>query len=196
MSSPHAYARQIAYISCPTTIRQRVLEEFTRAPSIETIRRYQADRKRKDALTEYRGFCRDSERDDALHFKPRGLARVRKVIKPKPCPEPKVPTPPMDWSHRPFPKFGLDLVAAVSADLGLSPDDVAGPTRLKLYVHARAIISKILHDRNSTVWSYPEIGRLLGGRDHTSILHCVKNLPKYMGSNPKLAEVYKARGGQ
>ena len=41
--TPAAYARQIAYVTCPTTIRSMVLDMYGRAPSLEQCARYRAE---------------------------------------------------------------------------------------------------------------------------------------------------------
>ena len=41
--TPAAYARQIAYVACPSTIRARTLDMYGRAPSLEDCARYRAE---------------------------------------------------------------------------------------------------------------------------------------------------------
>lgn len=60
------------------------------------------------------------------------------------------------------------IVSDMSRERGLDPRDVRGPKRHAEFVRARIAISKRLRAMGC---SYPEIGRALGGRDHTSAMY-------------------------
>ncbi|OAP40369.1 hypothetical protein AU381_00125 [Sinorhizobium glycinis] len=58
--------------------------------------------------------------------------------------------------------------------LGYSLGDIIGPSRVRTVTAARQLLMW-------EVWayfgkSYPEIGRMFGGRDHTTVLHAVKKI--------------------
>lgn len=48
-------------------------------------------------------------------------------------------------------------------------EEIISPRRLKEYAEVRSVIINLI--RELTPLSLPEIGRMLGGRDHTTILH-------------------------
>ena len=50
----------------------------------------------------------------------------------------------------------------------LTMKDVIGPFRYREYVKARAEIAMYLRSRH---WSFPQIGKFLGDRDHTTIMN-------------------------
>ena len=52
---------------------------------------------------------------------------------------------------------------------------ILGPSRLKLYVRARHATMAALRARGA---SFPQIGRWLGGRDHTSVIHGVSKFQR------------------
>ncbi len=63
-----------------------------------------------------------------------------------------------------------------AAELGFSFDKIRSPDRHRKVVAARQLLMyevKTLFDR-----SYSEIGRLFGGRDHTTVLHAVKKIER------------------
>ena len=85
---------------------------------------------------------------------------------------PQVNTP---FTARPVtPKaFTLAIVESVAARHGVSVADIFGQCRLKKIVIARhEAIVEVVEARPH--WSYPEVARLFGGRDHTTIMHAVK----------------------
>lgn len=64
-----------------------------------------------------------------------------------------------------------ELIASVAFDYGLSPHDITGASRSRSHVSARADVAWHLRFFGH---SYPEIGRLLGGRDHTTAMNLVR----------------------
>ena len=51
---------------------------------------------------------------------------------------------------------------------GLTPDELTGGNRTRQPVELRFAVMLVLSERG---WSYSQIGRLLGGRDHSSVSH-------------------------
>jgi hypothetical protein len=93
---------------------------------------------------------------------------------PEPEPEPPPPPPPPP----PDPTLGLvcgpdtrRLIRDVLEPHGLTWADVVGRNAKAPYVRARTDIYVALRERG---WSYPKIGALVGGRDHTSIINSVQ----------------------
>lgn len=79
-----------------------------------------------------------------------------------------------------------DVLEFVAADHGLSltvmlsarrTRDLARPRQVAMYV-MRTVCPHL---------SYPEIGRRMGGRDHTTILHGVRKIEELMSISPEIA---------
>lgn len=75
--------------------------------------------------------------------------------------------------HRFQPHVSAETILHVVADYhGVSVEDLAGPCRSRTLVSARQQTCWLLRERSDL--SYSDIGRLLGGRDHTSIIAAVQ----------------------
>jgi chromosomal replication initiator protein len=57
-------------------------------------------------------------------------------------------------------------------------DDLTGPSRLANHVKARHEAAYLLRQCSL---SYPQIGRILGGRDHTTIMYAVQRVEQKRG---------------
>ena len=73
---------------------------------------------------------------------------------------------------RPPPVVALDVPVEMLAQViarrhGLTIEQIKGPSREKHIFKARKMLYHALRDRG---WSYPAIGRFVGGRDHTTIM--------------------------
>jgi len=79
------------------------------------------------------------------------------------------------------------IVRAVSRRLGLSTVEVRGPRRARPLAQARHLIAYLAHEYAE--FSLPVIGRALGGRDHTTILHSVRKASALMSEDPALAQL-------
>lgn len=153
--TPEAYARQIAYISNPSTIRARVLEEYGRAPSIERIRKIQNERLcANDDIEPY-------EEDD---FRVVGLVKI----------EPKQQNQAINAMSGNLKFIPTEIIIDVCQRLDVSVDEVVSAKgRTGMLIHARRLISAILRYRGK---SYPFIGEKLGGRDHSTIINLCKKV--------------------
>jgi len=74
---------------------------------------------------------------------------------------------------------GEDIKSAVAESFGLSPRDLDGPSRAAAQVRARQVA--ILLTREMTDLSLPAIGRLYGGRDHSTILNAIRRIESEAG---------------
>ena len=94
-------------------------------------------------------------------------------------------------------KFSFSAIIAVVAQAhGVSVADIKGPSRKQRIVNARmhviATLKKCRPDASS-----PEIGRRVGGRDHSTVLHSVKAWPGRAHRFPnEVAAVEEALRGQ
>lgn len=64
------------------------------------------------------------------------------------------------------------MLEEVADQTGFTAQQIVGPQRHVDLVAARHYLMWRL--RRETTWSLPEIGRFLGGRDHTTVLHGVR----------------------
>ena len=68
--------------------------------------------------------------------------------------------------------FMADIIREVAAAHGLSVADLTGPRHIHRFVLARH--EAMWRCRHETGQSFPQIGRALGGRDHSTIWHGVR----------------------
>jgi len=64
------------------------------------------------------------------------------------------------------------IIMMVCQTLKVHWDDIISSTRKAAVVHARHVIMYLLY--KDTSLSYPSIGEMLGGRDHTTVIHGVE----------------------
>lgn len=67
-------------------------------------------------------------------------------------------------------------------EMGLTYAVVVGQSRKRPIVAARDLIAWEIKTTVKPEISYPELGRLFGGRDHTSVLHSVRKIEKQRAS--------------
>ena len=187
---PEQQARHLArYISCPSTIRAHCINNWGRSPDVMQIKAWQAP-KRTRAIAEPKDT-------DALQ--PR--IGILPVAKPKPVKVAKVvfaaPKPPKA-GLKPWPKWYIpparcfiasDLIASVAEAFRMTPADITGDGREQRFVHARAVVVRIMRDRG---WSFPRIGRVLGGRDHSTTINAASKFDIYARQNDQVVAVYQA----
>ncbi|HOX61066.1 MAG TPA: chromosomal replication initiator protein DnaA [Candidatus Magasanikbacteria bacterium] len=77
-----------------------------------------------------------------------------------------------------------EVIQAVAAYYGLSFEDLTGKSREKRLANPRQISMFIL--REDLKLSYPAIGEVLGGRDHTTAMHAYSKILQELNSDQKL----------
>lgn len=138
---------------------------------------------------------RATETFKASIAKPAAIARriaeaiVEKPIEPKPDP---VVSPPATWNIR-YVLIGSEYVAqptrgcilsAVSQYYDMPLKDIAGPRRHKEFIAARHMAIHLMSELTSS--SLPEIGRSVGGRDHTTALSAIRRMKRRIAENDKI----------
>jgi hypothetical protein len=73
--------------------------------------------------------------------------------------------------------FAKDIISIVAHHHGLTYADVIGPNRARNIIKARDYAIRAVADARPD-WSLPHLGRIFGGRDHTTILHSLKKTVK------------------
>ena len=76
------------------------------------------------------------------------------------------------------------IVQAVATYFQISREDLLGKTRRRSIAHPRQIAMYLL--REETSLSLPQIGELLGGRDHTTIMHGYEKIARQIAQDPTL----------
>lgn len=157
-----AFASEIArYITCPSTIRSRVVYRYGFSPSLDFIKEQQAKwRARREQFRAFSDSMEAQPDDIDLHeiHRRRAKAKVFHPMRVK-LDEPFVP-----------PTMVPDIIAGIASEMGVSAEEVIGPCREKRLVEARWVIAHVLRERGN---SFPAIGRHLN-RDHSSIQHALK----------------------
>jgi chromosomal replication initiator protein len=79
-----------------------------------------------------------------------------------------------------------DIVREVAEGHGLTVADLTGPSRLRYVCHARQeamwLIRQVRSSGGKPRFSLPFIGSLLGERDHTTVLHGVREHAKRLAA--------------
>lgn len=187
-STAKEYARQLAkYIKDPSTIRARVVEYYSqRVPSLDDIKRIQRDMSVTKRVKNPKGKEYQVKETDGDHFAVRGLVKepvfagqpVATNITRQPVPSVATPAAKMwpNW-YEPPPRSNSyampqhRLLASVAMKHSTTIDDICSRDRRMEKVDARRVVAVVLKARG---WSYPRIGRLLGGRDHSTIMNLCK----------------------
>lgn len=98
--------------------------------------------------------------------------------KREPKQPPAVPKSPL-WfrmvDDKPLPTMD-NIIRAVANYYGLTPTDIRSGRREHKIVHPRMIVTYIA--RNLTELSYPQIGRFIGGRDHSTAVHAFQKIER------------------
>lgn len=90
------------------------------------------------------------------------------------------------------PASAEQIIAMVSQAFGVTRSDLLGRSRLGHICLARHAAFWLLRERgHPRTWcrrSYQEIGRIMGGRDHTTARHCCTAAAEFARSNPDYAQ--------
>jgi chromosomal replication initiator protein len=79
---------------------------------------------------------------------------------------------------------------AVAGFYSIKINDLVGPRRHRFLAHPRHVAMYL--SRRHTNFSFPEIGRCFGGRDHSTVMNAVKKIEKQLKSNDDLQVELKA----
>ena len=91
---------------------------------------------------------------------------------------------------RPTPR---QIIAFVADRLDTTSADILGPSRRRMHARPRQLVAYVLKNRpgyGGMKISYPQVGRILGGRDHSTIIHACKEFPKYAKRDEYLMQAY------
>lgn len=191
METPRSYAAHLAtYIASPLKIEKLVALEFDQVPPLHEIAelRYRVERERKTFA--HQGFIKDKEDHDGDHF------MVRSFLRP---PAPRTYTNSRtvyvpahvevqdDFDHGLNVRNHRDLIAAAASAFSLTYEEVVSPDRHTPHVCARSVAARILRERGN---SYPQIGRYLGGRDHSTAINLHRKFDERAKRHPQIQVAY------
>lgn len=80
----------------------------------------------------------------------------------------------------------LDILRAVSVHYGVTIANLCSDRRFGEFVHARGVAAYLIHKMLRK--SRPEIGRILGGRDHSTVLFHLRKMDARVRSDEAFAE--------
>ncbi len=81
-----------------------------------------------------------------------------------------------------------NIIQIVSEHFKVTPEDLVSTSRLKKYAGPRQIAMALCKELTSL--SFPEIGKAIGGRDHTTIMHACKKVESVRQKDATLAKEY------
>lgn len=105
----------------------------------------------------------------------------------KPIPVAARPTPPASGTGVPSRRHILDAVAET---FKVTVSALVGPSHDKRSAYARFAAIRLMRDKCKM--SYPQIGRALSGRDHTTIMGALRRAEYLLEANAEWAERYHA----
>jgi hypothetical protein len=179
METPHSYAAHLAsYIASPLKIEKLVALEFDKVPPLREIAdmRFHVEQQNKR-------FKRLSAfgLEEVAELKLRTYPKSGTVYAPVHV---EIAEGAADLS----PRSHREVVVSVAKAFGLTYADVVGRARHTALVCARSVAARILRDRGN---SYPQIGRYLGNRDHSTIINLVTKYEARVARHPEMGVVYE-----
>lgn len=85
-------------------------------------------------------------------------------------------------------RLPLDIIlGSVAESFDLTVRELLGKSRATDVVNARSVVAHILRDRGL---SYDRIGKLLGDRDHSTIINALSKFDIYTRRDPRVSDAY------
>ena len=173
-ASPWTYAGELArYISCASTIRARVLEQYDTSPPIDAIMELQAVRRAERDKFRIAAADVGERPNDYKSFRVRQFGawphEGEQVPRPAPEPDPSEEEQgPIVLRHALTPR---EIIADIERAFRLKPGAITGKRRHKPITLARRTAAYVFSRRHN---SSQLIAKWLGGLNHTSVLYAVK----------------------
>ena len=94
------------------------------------------------------------------------------------------------WYEPPAPRSPwAPLIDSVASFFGIMPKAITGAAKRGRPVAARSVVIRILRDRG---YSYPEIARAVGRKDHKTMIYYVEGFDARARNEPEIADCYEA----
>ena len=203
---------QFAYLKCPSKIRAAIINEGGPRLSVEQIER----RLKRLPKRDYRPSVGKPKDSDGEEFRVAGLvkparwkpapiseaerkriAQLAQGIKDKPKPEKqktfryKAPRPSYGGTT-----YAAELLKNVCAGLEIPVEAFRSESRQKFLVAARALVVRLLRERNPAIYPYPRIAEIIGRDDHSTAINLMQKFDHYCTLFPEVAALYlKLREG-
>lgn len=195
MNTPNAQIHRFAkYYKRPDTVRAALINTFGHAPSIERVASIMAGA----PVGPRERAPEEPKESDGIDFAPRELGwnHIINGVVPRRPKEPEE-VEPFDHGKVVMMPLSQRLAHEVCHELELDRDKLFSKNRTKPYVHARALIAVLLREKGGQAYSYPQIARMLGRTDHSSVINWVRNFfLVYCRQDDRLWPLYKQLGGK
>lgn len=91
---------------------------------------------------------------------------------------------------------GVAIVKTVADWFNLRPEDIKGRSRKGYVVSARMVAIRLLREvkwsNGQSRFSYPQIGSMVGGRDHSTVIHAITVFDDRARRYGEMTEAYEA----
>ena len=202
--------KEFAYLREPSKIRAAIINAGGPRLSVDVIeRKLVLMGNRREARPDV-GEPTDSDGDDFRvtgyklpdPVKPKGIteeerkriAKLAALIGDKP----EEPQPEKQKTFRykaPLPHYGgtayaAGIIAQVCEALEIPREAFSSESRQKYLVAARALVVKLLRERNASIYSYPRIAEIVGRGDHSTMINAMRKFEIYCRLYPEIAALY------
>lgn len=82
------------------------------------------------------------------------------------------------------------IVAVVAAKYDVSVRDLLGPSRLVIFCNPRHLAMYLV--KRSFGWSWPRVGNIIGGRDHTTVINAIRRIERMIADDEEFAAFVEA----
>lgn len=203
-NGPQALAfRMAGYIADPNYIASYVAREYGkhRAPTVEQCKAYRETHERRKAE-----FRRLSERCDLAERQRQEAAENREKMRraARAAEQARIDAKRAEMAAADaqaarealsgFMSLSNRIVAAVAFAFAMPVSYMTSPSRARRAVLARFVAIRLLRDQMDDKgrhrFSTPQIGRMVGRSDHSTVLHALHNFDKQMAASPSSLAIY------
>lgn len=132
----------------------------------------------------------ERRRGPPISLPPLPKALVEQYVRPEPGKPPKAPQPILGEGK------GRSIIRSVAVMYEITPSELVGKRRGRHFVCARIVASRLLRDLKwldgTPRFSLPQIGRMIGGRDHSTICYHLDVFDAYCQKYPYMRAAYEA----
>jgi hypothetical protein len=166
-----SHVERLAYLGTVDKVMAALANEYGRDRPLPSAAHIRSRIELAKMVPQRRDMAEDRNwpADDGGYFRVKGLVTLDtpqpKFIEPEPLPvvvSEAVPTPVLRWMSP------REIIAAIASDYGVTAADITGRCRRREYTFPRFAAAHVLRARGN---SLPQVGKFLGGRDHSTILH-------------------------
>lgn len=205
----HPTVKQFAYLGCPSKVRAAVINAGGPRLSDEVIKRHLA---RLPVKIEGHHVGEPTE-GDAIDFRVRGtlapqpkpvrrgvftitaeernrIAELAKGVPDKPVQSVKVfryKGPPPVYGSTSYADSVIERVCEV---MELPRETFFSSSRQRYVVAARALVVRVLRDRNTAIYSYPRVAEIVGRKDHSTMINLYQQFETYCSLFPVIRPLY------